>query len=124
MFSVNEVICERNIISICGRCQTPSHKFSTFTKCGLSSNKHNDKRETYLVQHFNQGACKGATYSCRIIQTVDRPAKIDNKLDPVATKYRRTMEDKWIAQLQTLYPYGLNNRMGKNSDQRKEDEPV
>ena len=93
-------------------------------KSRIRNNKHNDKRETYLVQHFNQGACKGATYSCRIIQTVDRPAKIDNKLDPVATKYRRTMEDKWIAQLQTLYPYGLNNRMGKNSDQRKEDEPV
>ena len=93
-------------------------------KYRIRNNKHNDKRETFLVQHFNQGACKGATYSCRIIQTVDMPAKINNKLDPVATKYRRKKEDKWIAQLQTLYPYGLNNRMGKNSDQRQEDEPV
>ena len=42
--------------------------------------KWDDKRETYLVQHFNQGECKGAAYYCRIIQTVDMKAKINDKL--------------------------------------------
>ena len=78
------------------------------------------------MQHFNNGPCKNAEFSCRIIQTIDKPARINGDkgpLDPETSRFRRKKEDDWIRKLQTLYPYGLNNRMGKNSDQR-EDNPV
>ena len=79
-----------------------------------------NNEKNFLAEHFNIGSCRGKTYSCRILETIPYPAKKNGKLDPVTTKYRHKREDYWMEKLQTIYPYGLNNRHGKNKDQHDE----
>ena len=100
--------------------QKLNHRFSGHKSC-IRNNTSKDKKETFLVKHFNEGACAQARYTCRIIQTINLPAKKNGKLDLDTNRYRRKQEDMWITNLQTLYPYGLNNRLGKNMDQREDD---
>ena len=83
---------------------------------------HNDnKKETYLIRHFNQGPCQGAGYTCRVLHTIDKPARYENnKVNLETSRYRKKKEDEWMEKLHTVYPYGLNNRHGKNKDQEDE----
>ena len=82
------------------------------------------KQDTLLIDHFNNGTCKGKTYNAKIIEIVDGNARKDGKIDPAMTTQRRKIEDKWMEKMHTIYPYGLNNRYGKNKDQRDDGEPV
>ena len=83
-----------------------------------------DKKDTFLIRHFNQGKCANHTFSVRILETIKEEARCDKKLDPVVTAIRRKREDYWMEQLHSIYPYGLNNRHGKNFDQADIDDPV
>jgi hypothetical protein len=83
------------------------------------------KQDTLLIDHFNNGMCKGKTYKAKIIETIKSKARNnDGKLDPKTTTLRRKREDYWMEELHTVYPYGLNNRHGKNMDQRDGEEVV
>ena len=88
--------------------------------------KHTSKKkETFLIRHFNEGTCSGANYTCRVLQTIDKPARHSNgKVNWTTTRYRKQKEDEWMEKLHTIYPYGLNNRHGKNKDQEDEAETV
>ena len=60
----------------------------------------------------------------QIVETIKEDARCDEGLDPVVTSIRRKREDFWMERLNSIFPYGLNNRHGKNQDQADMDEPV
>ena len=78
-------------------------------KCG--------KKNTYLVQHFNNGRCKGATFTFQIIENLAGTGRTDdNKTDPLFTPARKSKETQWMLTLRTVYPYGLNEKIGETGD--------
>ena len=88
-------------------------------------NPKGSKSDTFLVKHFNEGICQGAEFTCRVIQTINKPPRLKNgKMNLETSRYRKKKEDEWMEKLQTIYPYGLNNRHGKNKDQEDEDTVV
>ena len=139
---IEELINERNCVINCAtenlvyllECRKCGIRYVGETALSLSRrfndhrskirNHSDDQRETFLINHFNTGPCTGAEYKCSILQTIDKPAKVNGKIDPVTKKYRRKMEDTWMVKLHTVYPYGLNNRFGKNKDQKDLEEAV
>ena len=88
------------------------------------TNHNETKKETLLINHFNYGDCKNKTYSVRILETIKTNARKRGKLDSGVTNLRRKREDFWMERLHTIYPYGLNNRHGKNLDQTDINEPI
>ena len=55
------------------------------------------------------------------MHTIDKPARYRNqKVNLETSRYRKKKEDEWMEKLHTVYPYGLNNRHGKNKDQEDE----
>ena len=85
---------------------------------------NNTKKDTFLISHFNSGPCKDEDYTCKILETIQHPVKKDGKLDPVTSRHRRKREDFWMETLHTVYPYGLNNRHGRNKDPEDEEKAV
>ena len=79
----------------------------------------NDNTCRILSQHFSQGHCKGATFSVNIVEKLpgDGRDATHNKdelgaLDPAITRIRRKKETHWMLKLRTVYPFGLNDRVG------------
>ena len=78
-------------------------------KCG--------KKNTYFVQHFNNGRCKGATFTFQVIENLAGTGRTDdNRTDPLSTPARRSRETQWMLALRTVYPYGLNEKIGESGD--------
>ena len=76
--------------------------------------KQPDKHGTckILSNHFNQGVCKGATYTVQILEKLVGTGRTNrNAIDASITSYRKDREDYWIKLLRTAYPYGLNDRL-------------
>ena len=75
-----------------------------------------------LYEHFNSYPCNGYGYKVKIIQKMAGSGHLENgKLDPEATQHRLHAEESWIQKLQTLYPYGLNDRFRNKDFRNKED---
>ena len=48
-----------------------------------------------------------------IIEKLDGEGRdIDGKIDPSITRIRRQKETDWMLKLRTVYPFGLNDRIG------------
>ena len=78
-------------------------------KCG--------KKNTYLVQHFQNGRCKGATFTFQIIENLVGTGRTDDdKSDPQFTPARKSRETQWMLAMRTVYPYGLNEKIGETGD--------
>ena len=96
----------------------------------FSSHKNNirkydtTKKDTQLIEHFNYGMCKDKTYNVKIIETIAAEGKKNGKMDWTTASFRRKREDYWMEELETIHPYGLNNRHGKNLDQRDDNDAV
>ena len=82
------------------------------------------KQDTFLTNHFNHGSCKGKHLTCKILETIKYPAYKDGRQDPTTTGFRRKREQFWMEKLNTVYPFGLNNRHGQNKDQHDENKAV
>lgn len=66
-----------------------------------------------LSEHFSRGSCKGASYSVKIIEKLEGSGRDDKgDVDPSVTVIRRKKETEWMLKLRTVYPYGLNDRIG------------
>lgn len=81
----------------------------------ISCINHPEKEHTspILVDHFSQGFCKGATFTVNIIEKMCGSGRNpDGKLDPAITHIRRKKETDWMLKLRTVYPHGLNDRIG------------
>ena len=88
------------------------------------SNYNSTKKDTLLIKHFNEGECKNRIYNVKILETIKGNPKKNGKLDNTVTVLRRKREDYWMERLHTVYPYGLNNRLGKNLDQHDDKESI
>ena len=66
-----------------------------------------------LTGHFNKGSCKGAEYSVQILEKIDENGRTDRgAIDATQTAFRKQRELHWMLKLRTVYPYGLNDRIG------------
>ena len=66
-----------------------------------------------LANHFSKGHCKGATFTVNIIEKLSGDGRDnDGKLDPTINRIRKKKETEWMLKLQTVYPFGLNDRIG------------
>lgn len=69
----------------------------------------------YVKAHFTSGTCAGSKFSVNIIEKlVGNGRDNTNRLDPAVTAERRQREKWWINELRTVYPYGLNIRVGSD----------
>jgi len=70
----------------------------------------------YLSQHFSSGHCNGSTYKVQILEKLDGDGRTivngRDVPDPTVTKIRKKKETQWMLKLRTVYPYGLNDRVG------------
>ena len=72
-----------------------------------------DNRCKILSKHFSVGLCKNANYIVNIIEKLSGSGRDDNGNPiPGVTVERQKKETKWMLTLQTVYPYGLNDRVG------------
>ena len=66
-----------------------------------------------LANHFSKGHCKGATFNVNIIEKLSGDGRDDDgKSDPAINRIRKKKETEWMLKLQTVYPFGLNDRVG------------
>ena len=66
-----------------------------------------------LNKHFTEGRCKGSTYSVSIIEKLEGTGQTDRgSMDAKATPARKARELYWMHELRTIFPYGLNDRIG------------
>ena len=66
-----------------------------------------------LANHFSKGHCKGAKFNVNIIEKLLGDGRDnDGKLDPAINRIRKKKETEWMLKLQTVYPFGLNDRIG------------
>ena len=93
----------------------------TINKLNERFNKHdsafsNNKTTAFcviLTNHFNSGKCKGAKYTVNILEKLDGSGRTERRaMDPESTAYRKQREIYWMLKLRTVYPYGLNDRIG------------
>ena len=73
-----------------------------------------------LAEHFNHGNCKGASYKVQILEKLEGNGRTARgALDASQTSRRKARELYWTLKLRTVFPYGLNDRVGdeyKSSD--------
>ena len=66
-----------------------------------------------LSTHFNEGACKNAHYFVQIIEKLEGSGKTSRgAMDPKVKPLRKARELHWMLKLRTVFPYGLNDRVG------------
>ena len=65
-----------------------------------------------LTNHFTKGVCSEADFNVQIIEKLPGNGRKGKYLDPKSTKYRKERELHWMLKLRTVYPYGLNDRVG------------
>ena len=76
-------------------------------------NPSGDHHCRILNEHFSTGLCKGATFSVQIIEKLSGSGRDESgKVDPGVACVRRKKETEWMLRLRTVYPYGLNDRIG------------
>ena len=88
------------------RCRIGKHK---------SDIRHPERDHTcrILIDHFSQGLCKNATFTVHILEKLSGDGRDDNQqVDSSVTRIRRKKETEWMLKLRTVYPYGLNDRIG------------
>ena len=63
--------------------------------------------------HFSKGYCKDSSYAVNIIEKLEGTGHTDrNTMDFAAKLIRKARETYWMHELQNIFPYGLNNRIG------------
>ena len=64
-----------------------------------------------LSKHFSVALCKNVNCKVNIIEKFSGSGRYDNG-NPISgvTVERHKKETKWMLTLQTVYPYGLNDR--------------
>ena len=106
------ITCDRCRLQYVGEtCQKLNERFNCHT-----SAMRNPSKLSYceiLNKHFTVGHCKGSTYSVCIIEKLDGTGQTDRGcMDTRFTAARKAQETYWMKELRTVYPYGLNDRVG------------
>ena len=66
-----------------------------------------------LNTHFSKGYCKDSSYTVNIIEKLEGTGRTErNTMDFAAKPLRKARETYWMHELRTIFPYGLNDRIG------------
>ena len=66
-----------------------------------------------LSDHFHKGICKNASFTVQIFEKLEGNGRTPRgALDPSMTSLRKQKERDWMLKLRTVYPYGMNDRIG------------
>ena len=91
--------------------QKLNERFAFHNTCILYPNKYGFCR--ILSSHFNKGPCKNAEYSVQIIEKMEGSGRTERgAINIKASSERKEREKYWMLKLRTVYPYGLNDRIG------------
>lgn len=92
-------------------CQQLNSRFN-----GHRAGMKNPKKQTsckILSHHFNFGVCKDSKYKVQILEKLEGNGRTERgAIDSKITSLRKSRELYWMLQLRTVYPYGLNDRVG------------
>ena len=84
-----------------------------------------DNKCKILRKYFGVGLCRNANYIVSIIEKLSGSGRDDNDIPiPGVTFKRQKMETKWMLTLQSVYPYGLNDRVDDKYMAEKESRVV
>ena len=73
-----------------------------------------------LSNHFNNGSCKGESYKVQILEKLEGNGRTARgALDASQTSRRKERELYWMLKLRTVFPYGLNDRIGDEFKNQK-----
>ena len=73
----------------------------------------NDNSCRILSDHFNEGYCRGATFSVNIIEKLPGDGRDENgKIDPTITNLRRKKEKDWMLALRMVYLHVMDLIVG------------
>ena len=66
-----------------------------------------------LNTHFSKRYCKDSSYIANIIEKLEETGRTErNTMDFTAKPFRKARETYWMRELRTIFPYGLNDRIG------------
>ena len=92
-------------------CQKLNERINTH----ISNLKHSEKNGfcKILSTHFTSGLCKDAGFKVQLLEKLPGDGRTGRKaIDPSCTSFRKQRERFWMLKLRTVYPYGLNDRVG------------
>ena len=104
----------------CSNCKL-QYVGETVQKLNARFNKHRQgikSPEKYgtcriLSNHFNEGCCRGKSFSVQILEKLEGNGRTARgALDASITSKRKERELYWMLKLRTVFPYGLNDRIG------------
>ena len=99
-------------------CQKLNERFGWHKTCLNNPQKYSFCK--ILNSHFTSGLCKNAKYEVQILEKLEGSGRTDrNAMDISAKPLRKNRELHWMMKLRTVYPYGLNDRIG--DEWKKED---
>ena len=106
------ITCKKCALQYVGEtCQKLRERFNLHNTCIAHPEKDHNCR--ILSEHFSKGSCKGATYTVKVIEKLEGSGRCSNgEIDPAVTVIRRKKETEWMLKLRTVFPYGLNDRVG------------
>ena len=106
------ITCKKCALQYVGEtCQKLRERFNHHNSCIMNPAKDHNCR--ILSEHFSKGSCKGATYTVKIIEKLKGDGRDSNgDVDTSVTAIRRKKETAWMLKLRTVFPYGLNDRIG------------
>ena len=66
-----------------------------------------------LSAHFRKGLCKDSDYTVQIVEKLEGNGRTSRGIiDASQTAKRKEKELEWMLKLRTIYPYGLNDKIG------------
>ena len=66
-----------------------------------------------LNTHFSKGYCKDSSYTVNITEKFEGTGRTDrNNMDLARKLIQKARETYWMHELRTIFPYGLNGRIG------------
>ena len=80
-----------------------------------------DNKCKILSKHFGVGLSRNVNYIVNVNDNLSGSGRDDNGIPiPSITVERQKKETKWLLTLQTVYPYGINDRVGDEYMSEKE----
>jgi hypothetical protein len=69
-----------------------------------------------LPEHFNNDTCKGSGFTTRILEKLEGNGRVapgkNAAMDPNSKRIRLAREKHWMLKLRTVYPFGMNEKVG------------
>ena len=92
-------------------CRKLNKRFNWHTSCFKRPSKYAYCK--ILNNHFTEGQCKDAKYTVNILEKLEGSGRTERDAMDVSSKWQRKEREKfWMMTLRTVFPYGLNDRIG------------